>query len=126
LLGLSDPHEPRSFKLQHTFDPQLMEQILSFLRIAHAGAGELALLSEAPDALARARSMLSVENEQKIVSLFVGMCQERLAGYATSIEEDEQILREEKLSHNARNCVLLRRAEKQILQLYARSCPGLP
>jgi protein-histidine N-methyltransferase len=126
LLGLSEPHEPRSFKLQHTFDPQLMEQILSFLRVAHAGAGELALLSEAPDALARARSMLSVENEQKAVSLFVGMCQERLASYATSFEEDERILREEQLSHNARNCVLLRRAEKQILQLYARSCPGLP
>jgi histone-lysine N-methyltransferase SETD3 len=125
LLGLSGPEEPRSYKLQRKFDPTLMANILSFLRVSHAGAAELALLSEAPDALARARFMLSVENEQKAVSLFVNACEERLADYATSLEEDERILREEKLSHNARNCVLLRRGEKQILQLYARSCRGL-
>lgn len=125
LLGLSSRDEPRSYKLQRKFDPSLMDNILSFLRVAHAGAAELALLSEAPDALARARSMLSVENEQKIVSLFVSACQERLADYPTSLEEDERILREEKLSHNARNCVLLRRGEKRILQLYTRSCTGL-
>lgn len=125
LLKLPSLHEPRSYKLQRKFDPKLMGEILSFLRIAHAGAGELALLVEAPDALARAKSMLSVENEQKAVSVFVAACEERLADYATSLEEDEQILREENLSHNARSCILLRRVEKQILQLYARSCAGL-
>jgi histone-lysine N-methyltransferase SETD3 len=125
LLKLSNPHEPRSYKLPRKFDPKLMGEVLSFLRIAHAGAGELALLMDAPDALARAKSMLSVENEQKAVSAFVAACKERLADYATSLEEDEQILREEMLTHNARSCVLLRRAEKQILELYARSCAGL-
>jgi protein-histidine N-methyltransferase len=119
LLGLSGPDEPRSFKLPHKYDPKLLAEILSFLRVAHAQAGELALLSEAPDALARAKSMLSEENERKIISLFVAACEERLADYANSLEEDERILRQEKLSHNARNCVLLRRAEKQILQTYA-------
>jgi protein-histidine N-methyltransferase len=125
LLKLSNPHEPRSYKLMRKFDPKLMGEILSFLRVAHAGAGELALLLDAPDALARAKSMLSVENEQKAVSAFVAACEERLADYATTLEEDEKILREEKLTHNARNSVLLRRTEKQILQLYARSCAGL-
>ncbi len=125
LLGYSSPEEPRSFKLPREFDPKVMAEALSFLRVAHAQAGELALLSEAPDARARARSMLSEENERKIVSLFVGACEERLAGYPTTLEEDERILREEKLSHNARSCVLLRRTEKQILQTYAHACAGL-
>lgn len=125
VLKFSSPHEPRSYKLPRKFDPKLIAQVLSFLRIAHAGAGELAMLLDAPDALARANSMLSVENEQKAVSAFVAACEERLADYATSLEEDEQILREEKLTHNARSSVLLRRSEKQILQLYARSCAGL-
>ncbi|HVG61264.1 MAG TPA: SET domain-containing histone-lysine N-methyltransferase, partial [Hyalangium sp.] len=125
LLKLPSPHEPHSYKLQRQFDPKLMGEVLSFLRVAHAGAGELALLQEAPNALARAQSMLSVENEQKAVSAFVAACKERLAEYTTSLEEDERILREEKLSHNARSCVLLRRSEKQILQLYAHSCAGL-
>jgi histone-lysine N-methyltransferase SETD3 len=125
LLGFSSPHEPRSFKLPRKFDPKVMAESLSFLRVAHSQAGELALLAEAPDALARAKSMLSMENERKVISLFVDACEERLADYATSIEEDERILREENLSHNARSCVLLRRAEKQILQTYARACAGL-
>jgi histone-lysine N-methyltransferase SETD3 len=124
LLGMSGPHEPRSYKLGRKFDPKLMAEILAFLRVAHAEAAEWALISEAPEPLARAKSPLSVENEQKIVSLFVSACQERLADYTTSLEEDERILREEKLSHNARSCVLMRRAEKQILLLYARSCTG--
>jgi histone-lysine N-methyltransferase SETD3 len=122
LLKLSSPHEPRTFTLPRKFDPQVVAEALSFLRVAHAGAAELALLLEAPDALARAQSMLSAENEQKAVCAFVAACEKRLADYATSLDEDEKLLREQKLSHNARSCVLLRRTEKQILQLYARSC----
>jgi histone-lysine N-methyltransferase SETD3 len=108
-----------------TFDLQLMAEIVSLLRVAHADAGELAKLAEAPGALTLAKPLSGEGDEQKLIPLFAAICEERLAGYETSLEEDERILREEKLSHNARSCVLLRRGEKRILQTYARSCAGL-
>lgn len=126
LLGLSRPGEPRSYRLQRPFEAQALAESLSFLRVAHAEVEELAMLSGAPDALARAKSRLSTENERRAVAAFVAACQERLAGYETSLAEDERLLREGALTRNARNCVLLRRGEKQILQSYVEACAGLP
>jgi regulator of RNase E activity RraA len=49
----------------------------------------------------------------------VALCEEQLASYETSLAEDERRLQEETLSQNARNCVLVLRGEKRILQAYA-------
>jgi histone-lysine N-methyltransferase SETD3 len=119
LLGLATPLEQRSFKVSRTYDAQVMTGLFSFLRIALAEAEDLATLVSAPDPLAHAQSCLSTRNEQKLLSTFVSTCEQRLAGYETSLEEDERILREEKLSHNARSCILLRRGEKRLFHSYA-------
>ncbi|WP_224242991.1 SET domain-containing histone-lysine N-methyltransferase [Hyalangium gracile] len=127
LLGLSSPDEQRSFKLSRTYDAEAMAELFAFLRIAQAEAGELSVLEAAPDALALARAPLSPRNEEKLHAAFAAGCEKRLAGYATSLEEDERLLREEALSPNARNCILLRRGEKRLLQSYAvRARAGFP
>lgn len=119
LLGLTTPFELRSYTLSLTDDAGPMEEMFSFLRIACAGAEELATLAAAPDARIRARSPLSARNEQKVIDSFITLCEEQLAGYETPLAEDERILREERLSQNARNCILMRRGEKRILETYA-------
>lgn len=117
-LGLTSRFEHRSFKLLLTPDVQVMAELFSYLRIIHAEAEELATLSEAPDPLTRARTPLSERNEAKLLPALVAACEARLDRYPTSLEEDERILREETLSLNARNCVLLRRGEKRLLLSY--------
>ncbi|WP_407743210.1 SET domain-containing histone-lysine N-methyltransferase [Hyalangium sp.] len=118
LLGFSTAYEHRSFKLLLTPDVAVMAELFCYLRVIHAEAEELATLAAAPDALTRAKSPLSEGNEAKLLPALVAACEARLAGYATSLGEDERMLREEPLSLNARNCVLLRRGEKRLLQSY--------
>jgi histone-lysine N-methyltransferase SETD3 len=119
LLGLTGPFELRSYTLSLTDDAMPMEEMFSFLRAACADAEELATLVAAPDARIRSRSPLSARNEQRVIDAFVTLCEEQLAGYETPLVEDERMLREEELSQNARNCILVRRGEKRILQEYA-------
>ena len=118
LLGSAMDLEHHSFKLLPTLDVEVMAGLFAYLRILHAEAEELATLAAAPDALARARTPLSERNEAQLVPALVAACEARLGGYATSLQEDERLLREETLSLNARNCILLRRGEKRLLQSY--------
>jgi histone-lysine N-methyltransferase SETD3 len=108
VLGLTAPFELRPYTLSLTDDAKLLEEMFSFLRVAHADAEELATLAAARGG-----------TEQKIIDAFVTLCEEQLAAYETTLAEDERILQEEKLSRNARNCILVRRGEKRILQAYA-------
>lgn len=110
VLGLTGPFELRSYTLSLPVDARLMEEMFSFLRVAHADAEELATLTAAPGG-----------NAQKIIDAFVALCEEQLAGYETTLAEDEQLLREAKLSRNARSCILVRRGEKRILHAYSAS-----
>jgi hypothetical protein len=119
LLGLATPFELRPYTLSLTDEARLLEEMFSFLRVVCADAGELAMLAAAPDARARAQSLLSARNEQVLIDTFVALCEEQLAGYETPLAEDERRLREEELSRNARNCILVLRGEKRILQAYA-------
>ena len=97
---------------------ELLAELFSYLRVLHAEAEELATLAAAPDALTRARTPLSEHNKAKLRPALVAACEARLARYPTSLEEDERMLREELLTLNARNCILLRRGEKRLLQSY--------
>jgi histone-lysine N-methyltransferase SETD3 len=119
LLGLTGPFELRSYTLSLTDDAGPMDEMFSFLRVACADAEELTTLVAAPDPRIRMRAPLSASNEQRVIGAFVTLCEEQLAGYETPLAEDERALREEKLSQNARNCILVRRGEKRILQAYA-------
>ena len=125
LLGLADPSEPRAFSLGLELFSPAMSELFAFLRIVHANAEDRRKLADSPDPLVRAKGQLSPGNEQKLIPAFVSACEELLAGYANSVEEDDRLLREEKLSHNARSCVVLRRGEKRILQTCARSYADL-
>ncbi|HVG57304.1 MAG TPA: SET domain-containing histone-lysine N-methyltransferase [Hyalangium sp.] len=119
LLGLTEPFELLSYNLTLTDDAGLMDEMFSFLRVACADAEELAALIATPHARSRAQSPLSARNEQKAIDAFVTLCEEQLADYETPLAEDERMLREEQLSTNARNCILVRRGEKRILEAYA-------
>jgi histone-lysine N-methyltransferase SETD3 len=121
LLGLADPSQQRAFKLELALFTPALTELFSFLRVVLADAEDLGKLMDAPDPMLRARGMLSPGNEQKLIPTFVAACEKQLAGYETSLEEDTRMLREETLSFNVRNCVVLRQGEKQILQTLARS-----
>lgn len=121
LLGISDASSQHCFSLPLKPDARRIIELFSELRILHAQAEELALLKAAPDPLTRAKEPLSPINEVQVLRALSGSCAARLALYETSVEEDSRLLQEKNLSWNARNCILLRQGEKQILQVFAQA-----
>ena len=57
----------------------------------------------------------SVANEKRIFALIKEMCEVALAKYPNTLEQDYEILKDQGLTFNQRNCVLFRSGEKEIL-----------
>jgi histone-lysine N-methyltransferase SETD3 len=125
LLGLTEPSERKRFQLTLNFQPAVMDELFFFLRVLHTDAEDLARLQAAPDARAKAGGFMNPINMMKVAPAFAALCKGLLAGYETSLEEDERLLQQGGLSLNARNCILLRRGEKRILTTYAQAYAGM-
>uniref|UniRef100_A0A7S2ZGI1 SET domain-containing protein n=1 Tax=Rhodosorus marinus TaxID=101924 RepID=A0A7S2ZGI1_9RHOD len=63
--------------------------------------------------------MVTVKNELSVANMLVACCEEALAAYSTSLEDDNALMSDRKmytmLGKNARMAIKLRRAEKKIL-----------
>ena len=57
----------------------------------------------------------SVANEKKVWGSIKELCEQALQKYPTTWEQDNEILKDESLTFNQRNCVLFRSGEKEIL-----------
>ncbi|WP_224367571.1 SET domain-containing histone-lysine N-methyltransferase [Hyalangium versicolor] len=121
LLGLTDLSARHFFSLPFKPDAARIIELFSELRILQAGPEELALLKEAPDARIRAKVPLSPSNEAQVLLTLSSACAARLALYETSVEEDTRLLQDPNLPWNDRNCILLRRGEKQCLAVFAQA-----
>ncbi|EGR34646.1 SET domain protein [Ichthyophthirius multifiliis] len=61
---------------------------------------------------------ISIQNEIDMWNKINQVCQNQMQLYKTNIEEDNQLLQDNNLTLNQRNCVLLRLGEKDILRFY--------
>ncbi|WP_043434171.1 SET domain-containing histone-lysine N-methyltransferase [Cystobacter fuscus] len=118
LLMLPSPTAARPFKISRPYVHTTTRMAFSFLRIAAAVPNDIEDISSRVMSGERALGPLSVENEENVLELLAATCQARLSIFPTSLAQDEELLRGESLSPNARNCVLVRRAEKQLIEDY--------
>jgi protein-histidine N-methyltransferase len=118
LLMLPSPTSGRPFKISRQYVHQNTRMAFSFLRVAAAAQEHIEDISNRVMSGERALGPVSVGNEENTLELLAAFCEARLSIFPTSLEQDEELLREASLSPNARNCVLVRRAEKQLLQDY--------
>lgn len=121
LLALSSPTSRHRFEVPLHYDHASTAMMFSFLRVACATTAELAPLTIAASLNEGLGPVppLSVDTEERVFLMLAEHCDARLAGFETTLEEDEQLLREEELPRNVRNCLLLRRGEKKLLHAYA-------
>jgi len=63
---------------------------------------------------------VSIRNECAILQVVAKACEETLKGFDTTLEEDYKLLEDpdKKLTMNLRNCLIMRRGEKEILHGY--------
>ena len=121
LLSLATPASRRRFEVPSHYGHTSTVAMFSFLRVACANMDELARLTiEARmDEGLGLVPPLSAETEERVLRMLGDACEARLAGFETTLEEDERLLQEADLARNVRNCVLLRRGEKRLLHAYA-------
>jgi histone-lysine N-methyltransferase SETD3 len=103
-------------RLSRVYEHPANRSLFSLLRIACSTPEEFQEAAQRPGL--QGLEPLSVTSEEEVLRTVGAACEERLAAFPQSLAEDERLLREERLSPNARNCVRFRRAEKQLLQDY--------
>ncbi len=93
-----------------------LTEALIFLRVALANAPELSALL---DGTRTPASPLSPVNERRTRRALHDVCRRALADYPTTIEEDERLLAAGGLDPRVRSCVVVRLAEKRVLERVA-------
>src|SRR6185369_8543058 len=86
------------------------------LRVACATPRERGLLSASPLLDPAGVAPISARNEAAALRAIAAGCATALGRFETTIEEDDALLRSPDLGQNARNCVVMRRGEKQVLE----------
>jgi len=107
----------RRFQIAFEHKERCTKKCMSWLRIAHATIEELPL-KQIPDVLKV--DPISAANELRVMNAVKVAALEILSKFDTSLEADNKTLDdpEKKLTMNMRNCLIVRRGEKEILNAY--------
>jgi len=107
----------RRFQIAFEHKERCTKKCMSWLRIAHGTIEELPV-TKTPDVLKI--DPISAANELRVMNEVKKAAVEILAGFDTSLEDDNSMLNDpdKKLTMNMRNCLIMRRGEKEILNAY--------
>jgi len=109
----------RRFQIAFEHKERCTKKCMSWLRIAQATVDELPI-SKMPDITKI--DPISHQNELRVMQALKKAAMDILKQFDTSLEEDNKLLADpgenKKLTLNFRNCVVMRRGEKEILHAY--------
>jgi len=108
----------RRFQIAFEHKERCTKKCVSYLRIAHATIEELLPLTKLQDITII--DPISYQNEARVMQVIAKAAQDQLKEFTSSLDEDNKLLADEKsnLTMNQRNCVVMRRGEKEILNAY--------
>lgn len=110
----------RKFQIPTDYKEKVTREAFSFLRFAYAKDKELLNMSSQYHINVKELDGISLRNELDTLRAFADEAKRVLAGFDSSLEDDNILLAdgEKKLTMNQRNCVVMRRGEKEVLQYY--------
>jgi histone-lysine N-methyltransferase SETD3 len=95
---------------------KVADRCFSWLRVVHANEEELVKVLQQEDK--RVIPALSPRNEAAVCQHLGIEAKRVLAGFPTSLEDDNKLLQQGGLTMNIRNCIIMRRGEKEVLHAY--------
>jgi len=108
----------RRFQIAFEHKERCTKKCVSFLRIALASLEELLPLAKKQQDYTII-DPINPQNELKVMAAVAKAAEDVFKGFDTSLEEDLKLLNSGKdLTMNLRNCVVMRRGEKEILRAY--------
>lgn len=106
----------RLFQIPFEHKERVTRKCVSFLRVAFADMDELLPLAKLSSL--EKIDPISIKNEYLVMKEVARQSQRTLEGFSTTLAEDNALLAEGKLTMNIRNCVLMRRGEKEVCHAY--------
>lgn len=106
----------RRFQIAFEHKERCTKKCVSFLRIALCSLEELLPLTKKQDVTIV--DPINIQNEARVMAMIGKAAEETLKGFDTSLEDDNKSLEAGSLTMNIRNCVVMRRGEKEILHAY--------
>jgi len=110
----------RRFQIPLQYSEKETREAFSFVRFAYANEAEIMSWGKEEDFKADEIEPISVRNEILTLRAISAAATNELKGFDTTIEEDTALLRDptRNFSSNIRNCIILRRGEKEVLKYY--------
>eukprot|EP00455_Lapot_gusevi_P048107 TRINITY_DN65_c0_g1_i4.p1 TRINITY_DN65_c0_g1~~TRINITY_DN65_c0_g1_i4.p1 ORF type:complete len:184 (-),score=92.33 TRINITY_DN65_c0_g1_i4:470-1021(-) len=113
------PHNAfREFQIPIDYKEKKVKEAFSFLRFAHARDSEIMLLSAAETFKVDEIEPIAVRNEIEVLKTLARVARRELAQFPQTLAEDNELLKNPNLTMNERNCILMRRGEKEVFQFY--------
>lgn len=108
----------RRFQIPFEHKERVTKKCMSYLRIALATPQELKDLANQPDL--EKVDPISTRSEVACLEEVARVAKKLLRTFTTTLDEDAEILKDKdkKLTMNIRNCVIMRRGEKEVLHAY--------
>lgn len=118
-LGGQPTSANREYQVPANYREKKSKEMFAFLRFAHARDEEIVLL---PSDLSKLEELepISVRNEINVLKHVRQAAKAILAGFETSLEDDEKLLQlpRSQIDSNVRNCIVMRHGEKTVLHWY--------
>jgi len=115
----------RTWQIPFDHRERVAARCLSWLRVVHADAGELQSIMEMDEKEIKTLKALSPRNEAAVLAHIGEEAARTLRGFRTTLQQDNELLEDKKnaLTMNIRNCVVMRRGEKEVLTAYINLAP---
>jgi len=110
--------QTRRFQIAFEHKERCTKKCMSYLRIAYATLDEFVPITNLQSV--EKIDPISIRNECAVLQVVAQAAVETLKTFNTSLEEDIKLLEDpdKKLTMNQRNCLIMRKGEKEILHAY--------
>lgn len=107
------------YQVSIVYSEETTLECFSFLRLLHANEAEMSMIPQGHLFNLKRIQPLSIRNEMCVLQSLKQEAQRMYSKFPTTLEQDDQLLQQTDLpAGNIRNCILMRKSEKQVLQFY--------
>jgi histone-lysine N-methyltransferase SETD3 len=119
MLGGREHSARREFQIPASYGHKKVKELFSFMRFINSVDAELMMLSAGENFKLEEIGPISIRNEKKVLQDLFKASSEMYKGFPESLEHDQKLLDTNELKDsNLRNCVVMRRGEKQVLRWF--------
>ena len=114
--------EKTQFKIKKNTEDACFFELFGFLRLKYCDSVDILTKNSEKYLNLKNIQFISIHNERQAINHLLKMCERSSAEFPTSLLEDSQRILEQDLTSNERNCLLVTKGEKEVLNWGIELC----